>query len=260
MELAEEIVEIMDELTKYKTPVKRLPLLKKLKPLADEFVAGDERCKAIRLYAHRIRGLLDKALGKRYASIQGYLEDLAKEINKLCAVILGERKWKTITDVMVHSDQGAYHLKCHYPLLCMEEKFFSFDGELQDDIIQLAKFLSRIRKKYKETARYKGDFEIFTYKYSSDQMRYYWAKCDTLVIHYAYPKNPDFYAPVACYFPVNLMENNITGGILSLIKCLDDVKEAYKKAYNNLKTIITNNEKALNEMRKLAAPHILANL
>ena len=90
-------------------------------------------------------------------------------------------------------------------------------------------------------------------------MRYYWVKCETLVIHYAYPKNPDFVAS-SNYFPINLMENNITGGILSLIKCLDDVKETYKKAYNNLKTIITNNEKALNEMRKLATPYILANL
>ncbi|RLE43766.1 hypothetical protein DRJ19_02140 [Candidatus Woesearchaeota archaeon] len=260
MKLTKEIIEIMDELTKYKTPIKRLPLLKKLKPLADEFIAKDERCKAIRLYAHRIEGLLDKALGKRYASIQGYLEDLAKEINKLCAVILGKEKWKTITDVMVHSDQGSYHLKCYYPLLSIEENFFSFDEELQDDIIQLAKFLSRIRKKYKETARYKGNFEIFAYKYCSDQMQYYWAKCDTLVIHYAYPKNPDFYAPVACHFPVNLMKNNITGGILSLIKCLDDVREVYKKVYNNLKSIITNNEKALNEIRKLATPYILANL
>ena len=257
MELTKEIIEIMDELTKYKTPIKRLPLLKKLKPLADEFIAKDKRCKAIRLYVYR----MEKLLGERHPNIQDYLENLAREINKLCAVILGEEEWRTTTDVMVHSDRDSYRLKCYYPLLCMEEKFFSFDEELQDDIIQLAKFLGRIRKKYKETARYKGNFEIFTYKYCSDQMQYYyWAKCETLVIHYAHPKHLDFVASGTNYFPINLMENNITGGILSLIKCLDDVKETYKKAYNNLKTIITNNEKALNEIRKLATPYILASL
>jgi len=256
MELAEKIIEIMDELTKYKTPVKRLPLLKRLKPLADEFVAKDERCKTIIIHAHRMKKLFDK----RYKSIQGYLEELAKEINKLCRIILGEKRWRTISDVMVQTEENSYYLRCYYPLQCIEEQFFSFDEGLQDDVVQLAKSLSRIRKKYKEVVRYTGDFEIFAYTGSSINPQYRWIKCESLIIHYTYPENPDFIAPGTGYFSINLMKNNVTGGILNLIKCLDAVEEIYKKAYNNLKTIITNNERALNEIRNLAAPYILSNL
>ncbi|MCD6209525.1 MAG: hypothetical protein J7J01_01285 [Methanophagales archaeon] len=260
--IAEEIMEIMDKLVECERPAKRLPLLKEIRALAEEFVAKDARCRAIRAYAHKIKNVL------RNSSLKDYLHSLRDEIRRLCTPIMVDEKhlyrkhWMKEIEVVSKSEKGGcYCISLDNFLQRMEEDIFEFGRELLDDVILLGEYLDKIRAEYECFHYCNGDFEILYYGYHDREgASFKWIKCNALSVSYERPRDLIFH-PLSSKrdFWINVTETSITeNGILNLIKILDDVEGAYKEAYTKIKTIVAENEEVLRKIRSLVAPYLLA--
>lgn len=265
VEITEKIVKIMDELVECERPAKRLPLLKELRVLADEFVAKDPRCRAIRTYARKIKDVLHNPSSEKDL-LGNYLVGLRDEVRKLCMPIIVDEKhlyrkqWIDKIGVSVSEEKDCYRIFFDRFLQKVEEEFFEFDGELLDDVILLVECLDEIRAEYECSYYCKGDFEILYYGYhSQEEASFKWIKCNALSVSYERPRDLVFHVPSKRDFWINIAETNIAeNGILNLIKILDSVEEAYKEAYTKIASIVAKNEEVLRKIRNLAAPYALS--
>ena len=266
VEITEKIVKIMDELVECERPAKRLPLLKELRVLADEFVAKDPRCKAIRTYARKIKDVLHNPSSEKDL-LGDYLSGLRDEIRKLCVPIIVDEKHQYrkhwIFDkigVSISEKKDCYRISFDRFLQEVEGELFEFDRELLDDVILLGEYLDEIRAEYERSYYCKGDFEILYYGYhSQEKASFKWIKCNALSVSYERPRDLVFHVSSKRDFWINITETNIAeNGILNLIKILDGVEEAYKEAYTKIASIVAKNEEALRKIRNLAAPYALS--
>jgi len=263
--ITEEIVKIMDKLVECERPAKRLPLLKELRMLADEFVTKDPRCRAIRTYAHKIKDVLHNPSGEKDLLID-YLSGLRDEIRKLCAAIIADEGHKYrkhwIDKIRVDKGEGkdCYCISLDRFLREVEKELFEFDRELLDDVILLGEYLDEIRAEYECSYYCKGDFEILYYgHHSRGGASFEWIKCNALSVSYERPRDLFFHVPSKRNFLICVTKTNITeNGILNLIKILDDVEKAYKEAYTKIASIVAKNEEVLRKIRNLVAPYALS--
>jgi len=264
--MVEEIVEIMNKLVRCEQVGKRLSLLKEIRALADEFIAKDPRCRAIRTYTHKIEDVLHNPSDKT-KTLKHYLYDLTDEIKRLCMSMIVDKKhlyrkhWVEEIEVRESENRDYYYVTFDKFLQKVEEGLFEFDRELLDDVVLLGEYLNETKAEYERFHYCNGDFEILYYGYHDrGKASFKWIKCNALSVSYERPRDLIFHPlPSKRDFWINVTETSITeNGILNLIKILDDVEEAYKEAYTKIKTIVAENEEVLRKIRSLVAPCLLA--